>query len=294
MLHPLREAKAKVRDRSRVVETTAGPIEVAELGEGDPVLVVHGAGGGFDQGIFLARTSLGLDPTRWHVVAPSRFGYLRTPLPPDGSSDAQAEAHVALLDALGLREPVPVVGVSAGALSVVPLAIRHPERVRALVLMVPATHRPRETVGGHPVAGSRFVVERVLKHDLPAWAFLRFAKHAAMSFVGVPRALQDDLTDAERREVDELLGGILPVSERYEGILNDDRAARGAPRLALDRVRAPTLVIDAADVDTYEGSKRLAAGIPGARFLEFATGGHLLLGHGEAVRAAVRDFLASV
>ena len=41
----------------------------------------------------------------WHRDfrgAPSRFGYLRTPLPSDASPAAQADAHSCLLDALGL------------------------------------------------------------------------------------------------------------------------------------------------------------------------------------------------
>src|SRR5689334_11595528 len=55
-----------------IAATKAGPIEYAEQGEGEPLLVVHGAGGGYDQGLLLAR-DLG---DGFRVIAPSRFGYL--------------------------------------------------------------------------------------------------------------------------------------------------------------------------------------------------------------------------
>jgi len=47
------------------------------------------------------------------VIAMSRFGYLRTPRPADASPEAQADAHICLLDALGITKAV-VMGVSAG------------------------------------------------------------------------------------------------------------------------------------------------------------------------------------
>src|SRR5690606_29432661 len=80
-------------------------------------------------------------PGDWRLIAPSRFGYLRTPLPADDSPVAQADAHVALLDSLGIDRVV-AFGVSAGTRSALELALRHPERVAALVLVVPATYVP--------------------------------------------------------------------------------------------------------------------------------------------------------
>lgn len=40
---------------ARLAETNCGSIEYATAGSGQPVLVVHGAGGGFDQGLAVAR-----------------------------------------------------------------------------------------------------------------------------------------------------------------------------------------------------------------------------------------------
>jgi 2-hydroxy-6-oxonona-2,4-dienedioate hydrolase len=96
---------------SRVVSTACGPVEVAEVGDGPPVLVVHGTGSGFDQRMNIACRLVG---EGFHRIAVSRFGYLRAPLPPDPSSAAQADALAAVLDTLGTHR-VAVIGVSAGA-----------------------------------------------------------------------------------------------------------------------------------------------------------------------------------
>jgi 2-hydroxy-6-oxonona-2,4-dienedioate hydrolase len=139
----IRRARARVAAGSRMLETASGPIEYAEAGEGQPVLVIHGAGGGYDQGLDLAA---GLVRYGYRVITVSRFGYLRTPLPRDASPAAQADAHAAVLDALHIPRCA-VFGVSAGGPSALQLALRHPDRVTALILMVPAVYAPRSQDG---------------------------------------------------------------------------------------------------------------------------------------------------
>ena len=122
------------RHRQHHAPTRHGVMEYAVAGEGPPVLMIHGTGGGFDQGLLFARR---LVAAGYRVIAPSRFGYLRSALPADPSSEDQADAFVDLLDALGI-DRVPVVGGSAGALSAIAFALRHPDRCTALVALVPA------------------------------------------------------------------------------------------------------------------------------------------------------------
>src|SRR3990172_6173333 len=75
-------ARERVSTGSHVAQTPCGQIEYAQVGDGPPVLIVHGAGGGFDQGLYFA------DPfvqAGYRIISMSRFGYLRTPLPADAS-----------------------------------------------------------------------------------------------------------------------------------------------------------------------------------------------------------------
>src|SRR6185436_946748 len=140
----LERATQRVAHGSRIAATACGPIEYAEMGEGPAVLLVHGAGGGFDQGIEFAGE---LARSGYRVIAMSRFGYLRTPLPADATPPAQADAHACLLDALGIQR-ASIAGVSAGAPSSMQFAIRYPERTRALALLVPLAYRPTAATPG--------------------------------------------------------------------------------------------------------------------------------------------------
>jgi pimeloyl-ACP methyl ester carboxylesterase len=119
----LRAQRARVARGSRVwTSPRFGPIEYAMVGRGVPVLLAHGAGGGFDQ---VTPAAERLAVAGYQVVAPSRFGYLRSSSPDDPSPLNQAEAFVALMDRLQIRRAA-VVGISAGALSALQLALAHP------------------------------------------------------------------------------------------------------------------------------------------------------------------------
>jgi len=111
------------------VTVATGPVEYDEAGTGVPVLVLHGTPGGSDQGLAAAR-ALDLDA---RVIAPSRPGYLGTPVTTGRSPAEQADAMVRLLDALDVEDAV-VLGTSGGGMAAVELAGRHPARVRGLVL----------------------------------------------------------------------------------------------------------------------------------------------------------------
>lgn len=101
-------AAARAAQGGKVLATRCGPIEIEQAGEGTPLLMVHGSGGGHDQGMAWARP---LVQQGVRVIAMSRFGYLRTPRPADASPEAQADAHVCVLDALGITRAA-VMGVS--------------------------------------------------------------------------------------------------------------------------------------------------------------------------------------
>src|SRR5512143_1954684 len=85
----IQQARERISAGSQIVQTPCGPIEYAVAGSGPAVMVVHGAGGGYDQGLDFTRA---LVQRGLRVIAMSRFGYLRTPLPADASPAAQADA----------------------------------------------------------------------------------------------------------------------------------------------------------------------------------------------------------
>ena len=169
----LAAARARVALGSTVIETPCGLIEYQEAGSGPPLLAVHGSGGGFDQGMAFAAplTARGI-----RVIAMSRFGYLRTPMPADGSPEAQADAFVCLMDALEVPTAA-VMGGSAGALSALQLAVRHPDRVSALILLVPLGYKPPGQPNSAPPMAPwvEAAMMRVIGSDFLFWSALHIA-----------------------------------------------------------------------------------------------------------------------
>jgi len=283
-------ARAGVRRGSRVASLDGAPIEYADRHAGPALLSIHGAGGGFDQGLANAAELVG---DRYRVIAPSRFGYLRTPVPPDATPAAQADAHAALLAQLGIPKAV-VLGVSAGARSAVELALRWPERVAALILVVPGLYAPESPVAIEPSRGSRFAFWAVnAGGDFAWWAAMKLSPSVLVRFLGVRPQLLAVAPPAERQRILDIVRNVEPLSLRVRGINIDSTPDLHA--LPLERISAPTLIVSARDdlFNTEPAARYAADRIPGARLVVYDTGGHLLVGRGEAVRADVGAFLAA-
>lgn len=286
--HDVADINAALDAGSSLAETPFGPIEYGREGVGPPVLLIHGAGGGYDQGLFLGRELFG---SGHDLIAPSRFSYLRTGLPEAHGTEAQADAHAALLDRLHVPAAV-VVGVSAGAPSAIELALRHPERVQALILVVPRVFVPGIEVSAERSAANRPIFEMVMKgQDFAWWTACRLARRRLLRFLGVPGAVYDAADPLERDRLDWIARNVLPLSRRMPGIVADAQARIGP--WPLDRIAVPVLLVSAKDdlFNTLPAARWTAAQIAGAELIALESGGHLLAGRSEEVRAAIGAFL---
>ena len=294
----IRAANARVASGSLIADTQCGPIEYATAGEGAPVLVAHGAGGGYDQGLDLGEP---LAKRGFRIIAMSRFGYLRTPVPHDASAAAQADAHVGLLDALALSR-VAVIGASAGAPSAMQFALRHPERCSAMVLLVPAAYAPRP--GGAsavtpPVksmpAWTQHLFDLALGSDFFFWAAQRISRATMIrTILGTPPDVVKNASAAERARVATVLEHVLPIAARRAGLLNDAAVVSSLERFDLERITVPTLAISAADClyGTFEAARYTAQHVPNARCIAYPSGGHLCVGHQDDVVSEIAAFLS--
>jgi pimeloyl-ACP methyl ester carboxylesterase len=288
------EARARIApDRSRVIETRHGLLEYAEAGDGAPVVMLHGTGGGFDQGLFFTRRLVDLG---WRVIAPSRFGYLRSDLPADPGPFAQAEALADLLDALGL-DRVTVAGGSAGAIPAMAFALRFPERTAALVPIVPAAYVPGRPLPQPWTPFQRRVAEAALGSDLLFWAAIRAVPDTLMSaLLATDPGLVHAAAADEQARARAILEGILPVSARARGLLNDARETGRPAVLDYAAISAPTLAISAEDdrFGTAANARHIAGAIPGAELIVYPQGGHIWIGHDAALFGAVDAFLRRI
>jgi pimeloyl-ACP methyl ester carboxylesterase len=286
------EARARVASGSLLAKTPCGPIEYAIIGTGFPVLVVHGAGGGFDQGLEFGRPLAGQG---FMVIAMSRFGYLRTPLPADASPAAQADAYACLLDALRLPK-VAILGGSAGVPSTIEFCLRHERRCAAMALLVPAVF-PSPPAGLpriRPDAPRSSPFGWIVGSDFVFWLNTKLARNLLLErLFATPVRDFESASPEEQERILRVMHIALPVSRRSQGLLNDIEIVTSPAPHALERIAVPTIVFAVEDdlFGTYAMSRAMAARIPGARFVGFPTGGHLWVGRQRELVSELDAFL---
>jgi pimeloyl-ACP methyl ester carboxylesterase len=91
---------------------------------------------------------------------------------------------VCLLDALGIRQAA-VVGGSAGAPSALQMAIRHPDRITALVLLVPLTYKPPTLTDSAPPMSAwvESAMMRLIGSDFLFWAAIHVVRDQVIKVV---------------------------------------------------------------------------------------------------------------
>ena len=272
----VRATADRLRAGAQVVATPRGPVEFATGGEGPALLISHGTPGGYDQGLFLGGL---LGEGRFRHVAVSRPGYLGTPLAVGAHPAEQAEAFVAVLDALGLAR-VAVVGLSGGGPSSVQFAARHPDRCWGLVLVSaitaprPASERP---------LGWKFVHEVFLPSDLAGWLQMRLWR--------LSRSRDEAGRGALLRR---FAATVVPGSLRESGRRNDSAQFGALTTEALGQVACPTLIVhgERDHLVRFAQARSAAALIPRSELFAVPRDGHgVLFTHSREVVAKVRSFL---
>jgi len=130
-----RGAERAVPQDGRLVEVDGSTLHVVELGEGPPMVMIHGLGGQLRN--FSYALTGRLPGRRLVLVDRPGSGYSRGAGGPM-EVPAQAALVAGLIARLGLERPL-VVGHSLGGAVALALALDHPERVGALALVAPLT-----------------------------------------------------------------------------------------------------------------------------------------------------------
>ena len=260
-----------------------GTSSTPKAGRVPPSSSIHGSGGGFDQGELLARATL---DERFHWIAPSRFGYLRSTFHDGATFDDQAHAYAWLLDHLGV-EKVAVVALSHGGPSALLFAALHPERVSSLTLVscgVAASQAPDQAKADR--RGNALVT--IFRRDWRYWAVARLFRRRLTRLIGADDAVVAGLAPDRRELVDRFIDCMNPVSPRAAGAAFDNQAAMPNERIAA--IQAPTLVFHAKDdtLQLYRHAEFAEATIPGARLVAFERGGHVVMA---VEQATIRELL---
>ncbi len=277
----------RVRAGGTVIPSPYGDIEYTERGSGPTVLVIHGSGGGYDQGELIAHVVLGED-FRW--ITPSRFGYLRSTFREDASWDDQAHAYQYLLDHLGI-DRVAVVAMSHGGPSAVLFAALHPERVSSLTL-VSCGVASSSSLDQAQADRKGKILTSVFKFDLPYWTISKLARRQFMELMGASDAVIASLTPAQRSLVERIIDYMNPASLRSAGVVFDNKGMLPGERIAA--ITAPTLIFHAVDdtLQLYHNAEFSVSTIPHAKLVSFKRGGHVvMIVEQSTIRAAAQEHI---
>jgi len=276
---------ASLAEGSEVVETAAGQVEVAHRGDGATILSIHAAPGGYDQALLFGAD---LADHGFHIVAPSRPGYLRTPLTSGLTPEDQADALAAALDSLQI-EGVGLLAASCGTPTALAFASRYPNRVWAMVLI--SSLVSRQSILPQKLA---LPVEfhRAVTGDIGSWWLLQMAERdpaRALAETFRMTSSGDETaravsTKAVLKSPSQLawfrafLGTTAPINPRESGFRNDLLQIRALPEFPLATMQVPTLFIHGTDdpFASLEEVKKAVALMPRASLLPIEHAGHLV------------------
>jgi pimeloyl-ACP methyl ester carboxylesterase len=196
------------------------------------------------------------------------------------TTEVMADDAVSVLDAAGV-ERAHVYGISLGGMVAQQVALRHPERVRSLVLGATSpggarAHRPDEAV-------LEFLRRRLwMTHREAAWRSVQF-NYSERCRAERPERIDED--------VSQRLAHSFPAQAYFAQLWaasTHDAYAR------LARIEAPTLVVHGSDdrMIPIENGRMLAGRIPGARLTELPGTGHLYATEIPEVDEEISAFMA--
>jgi esterase len=225
----------------------------------------------------------------YRVLSLDQRGHGDSDWAPDGDYTRQTQAADidAITDALGLRQFI-LAGMSMGGINAITFTARHPEKVRALIIVDVS---PEIQTRG--VENIRHFIQAPDELD----SFEAFVERAHQFN---PRRSLDNIRSRLSHNLKQLPNG--KWTWKYDKALRSgERGFQASALLNLwDDVRAircPTLVIKGGESDilSAESATKLQAAIPGSRLAVVPGAGHSVMGDNPvAFVAAAREFLREI
>ena len=273
--------------------TTSNGIEVyfEEQGDGEPLLLIMGLAGDSIAWLFQREAFA----AKYRTIVFDNRGVGRTSKP-DGpyTTAAMADDAVGVLDALDIPR-AHVVGISMGGMIAQELALRHPQRVRGLVLgctYAKPDHGVTATFDDSlAFFGGTKGADGEIQVDL--------SNLDPMAFIGrlLPLTFTPQFIMTELPKLMQVFSGVMTHGFDLRAIMAQVAATQGHDTVdRLGQISAPTLVLtgDSDMLIPPANSDVLAAAIPGARLQKIAGGSHgFNFETPDAFNAAVLEFLGS-
>ncbi|MEQ8789148.1 MAG: alpha/beta fold hydrolase [Pirellulaceae bacterium] len=258
------------------VSIGAGELNVVDQGSGMPLLLVHG---------------FPLDHTMWRrqidalsdvcrVIVPDQRGFGQSGAVESLSMEGMADDLAALLDALGVAEPMVYCGLSMGGYIAWQFVKRHGDRLAKLILC-----DTRAAADSEEARKNRYATaEKVLEQGSAVVAAGMLPKLFADSTV----AQQPDIVEQTKQVIENTAPTTVAAA------LHAMAARIDATSMLPDVAVATLLVCGEHDALTPAAEMRqIAAAMPSAQYVEIADAGHMApLEKPQPVNDAIRSFLA--
>lgn len=282
-----RNLLTSLNGNSTVVMTPLGEIEYVLKGSGPVLLMLHGAPGGYDQ--CTLDTEMWID-AGFSLLAISRPGYLRTPLSTGETFEEQADAIEALLDILGISK-VAILAASAGGPTGLHFALRHPDRLYALILMAAVSNEYTVDQDAMNSILARIFLSGSMA-DFGVWLFDLITRRWTTMML---KESFKETVILESKELDDYIKQIMaipeqvswfkrfvrttcPMSPRMIGLNNDLKLLQQVSFTDLEAIKCPTLVIHGTvDGDvSFSNAEFAASSIPNAILYKIENVGHVV------------------
>jgi 3-oxoadipate enol-lactonase len=250
-------------------------LHYTDEGAGEPVVLIHG----FPLSSELWTPQRAALADRYRVIALDLRGHGRSDLPDENITIGHyADDVVALMDALGIGQAT-VAGLSMGGYTTMAILRRHPDRVRAVMLL--ATKAPGDTEPGKQGRDE----------------MIRLAREEGATAVA-EKMLPKMLTERTRGEAPELTGFVrsMMAGTPVEGIVAALHALRERPDSTptLQQTRLPALILvgDKDELTPPADAEAMHRALSGSRLEVIPDAAHLLnLEQPEQVNRLLLDFL---
>lgn len=294
----------KLNSGSRIMQLSCGPVEYAVLGKGPTLFISHGGGTGYDNIYFYEY----LVKEGFRLVCPSKPGYLRTPLSSGRTFKAQADMFADLLDKLGIKEKVGILGVSLGGPAALQFALRHQDRVSCLVMQDavskeyhPSKEAEKSVLGkmylspvGRELIGYLMDVSTQLWPEAIFKTYLQVeTTYSAKQINEVTKEIMSE--PGNKQKIKDFSARVSPLGLRCQGMDMEMKLSETLPRYPLETIKVPTFVSQSrVDRDvTRDHGEFVAETIKNAQLYEFDGCGHMFWfgKEGDKVQAKLIDFL---
>ena len=276
--HAWQRAQAMhLKEGSKLINTASGSVEYSTSGSGPGVLISHGSPGGYDMGLAFADL---LDTSQFTYIAPSRPGYLRTPLETGPSPEEQADMYAALLDTLGMKQ-VAIIGISGGGPSAIQFALRHPERCSSLVSISGVTQYYSE----QDIWQALPPIQRRIKQGINTLSSSDFVLYTIILLTQI---------HPKNAVAAALVRTATHYAQRKIGYNNDMEQFLKISRYPLQNITVPTFIVHGINDDEvfFADAQLLASEAPQAKLLALPDAKHMAFyTHAHLVMPALRDFL---